>query len=159
MNKNRDKHLKYFSSDEFQSQFRDVNPILLGKLDAYRAIVGKLIVSPVEGAVARYSGGTSQHDAHTHGWSNAIDVFPRNDAKPESLLEHARRIFTGVGFYPEWRLKGRKRVGLHLDVRLADQAEWAGLPNPKWKPGNEEKRNIYVSLEEGFKRYRELNGG
>ena len=161
MNKQTDQHLKYFSKLEFHGQFADVNPILLGKLDAYRAVVGKLIVSPVEGAVARYSGGTSQHDVHTHGWSNAIDVFPIEKNNPEFVLEfllkHAQRIFTGVGFYPQWHLNGEERIGLHLDVRKGNLAAWAGLPNPDWTRDNSEKRNIYVSLEEGLRRYRELN--
>ena len=32
--------------------------------------------------------------------------------------------FTGIGLYPQWKLNGKQRPGLHLDVREGKLSKW-----------------------------------
>jgi|GEM_PF-1644487 uncharacterized protein YcbK (DUF882 family) len=121
--------LQYFSRDEFQGDFEDLSPELLGRLDAFRAEWGRPVsISTAPGAILRVGSGTSQHFA-----GRAVDIFPQGMTTRQDA-ERARRIainvgFTGIGVYPLWR----PSAGLHLDVRPDPGPrgwdEWGGWPS------------------------------
>lgn len=119
--------IKYFSPDEFQGELANLDSNVVLELDALRSIVGRIIVSPAPGAVARFDL-SSQHDKTNGRLSVAIDVMPR-DVSLSTFYEVVKERFRigGVGLYPDWV----PYPGAHIDLRArkssGGQATWSGI--------------------------------
>ncbi|MFQ3229721.1 hypothetical protein [Reinekea sp.] len=123
--KMRNVDLKYFKPIEFGTWWPLMSIDLLLKLDQFRHEIGRpVMISPAMGALGRVGAGTSRHNVTKWGEVQAADImFP--GATVEDLKEYfevAKRIFGGVGVYPDWK----PSAGFHVDVR-PNSASWSGV--------------------------------
>lgn len=132
--------LRYFTQAEFGKWWPYMSTELLTKLDEFRHRLGVPVsISPVDGSLGRHLGlSTSQHNVDLWGEVRAVDVMFTGVS-----LEHAYQVakevgFTGIGAYPDWQ----PSQGMHLDVRQAPLALWAGI--------KEEGIQVYKSIQMAF---------
>lgn len=105
--------IKYFSESEFHGEAQYLDAAVVYELDKLRAKIGRIMVSPATGAVARERIG-SQHDRSNGRLSVAVDIMPL-DVDLETAYYAARDLVKigGVGAYPEWM----PHAGIHIDLR------------------------------------------
>ena len=120
------KNIKHFKPSEF-SEPEKISHELLCRLDALREYLGLsiMITSSTEG----------EHvESSQHYLGKAVDVvIPNYQGSLFSLYLIIERFgFRGIGLYPDWKLRGKKIGGFHLDVRTVDNyqsAKWIGYKN------------------------------
>lgn len=137
-------HLEYFTKKEFdrnnENWLDKCSPRLLILTDTFRHRTGPCIISPHPLAIGRrsYQRPESQHSFDTWKEVRGIDLFPTlfpDEDWPDDMIANewvvvARELnFTGIGLYPGWTYKGKRRPGLHLDVRESGRAEWGWVNN------------------------------
>lgn len=123
----------FFEKDEFNRN--DVNwydlydPRWLVLIDTFRLYTGVCQLSPHSRALGRNDGrysrsGYDGHNIDKHGLVMAGDCFPNINSFQNEFLsakysfDVAKDIgFTGIGFYPQWTLNGKRRFGFHFDTR------------------------------------------
>lgn len=138
------------------------DPRWLVLVDSFRLATGICLLSPHPRALGRRDGidnrsGYDGHNIDKHGYVKAGDTFPNIMRKENEYLSirfafhTARDIgFTGIGIYPQWALNGKRRCGLHLDVRdgvLPGQPVTWGYLDNKFVP-MENAFNYLIDLEE-----------
>ena len=134
--------LDYFSKSEFErggvNWYDQCSPELLVKLDIFRHLTGKCIISPHPLAIGRKGyekNPDSQHNVKKWGEVRGIDIFPiledylRTKDNVKLWIKYSKKVgFRGIGIYPEWTYNGKKRIGMHVDVReyreIGDPATW-----------------------------------
>lgn len=119
--------VQYFKPDEFHGQLDHLDSNVVLELDALRGMVGRIMVSPAPGAVARFQPG-SQHDMTNGRLSLAIDIMPLDVSLADFYKAAQTRVrIGGVGLYPDWL----PHPGAHIDLRDrkpdGSQATWSGL--------------------------------
>lgn len=136
--------LRFFRKDSPIDNWGDPDAIadyLLLRLDDFRRHIGVPIY------VLHGTGGV--HSAASYHYVKngacAVDIaIPEYPLTPIDLLIDVFRFdFTGVGFYPDWKFRGQKAKGLHLDCRPlmwdSDKTKnfrenrWMGVRNPEGK--------------------------
>ena len=130
--------LKYFTPDEKWGDPDEISDDLLLVLDDFRHFIGTqvLILCGV-----KTSGHSTQSYHYRDQGSCAVDcMLPSYTGGVIDLLFSVFRFpFTGVGYYPDWELNGKKVGGLHLDLRPLKyekdntlsykHARWLGIKN------------------------------
>lgn len=119
--------IKYFSKDEFNDELENLDAQIILTLEKLREKVGRIMISPAEGAITRKKPG-SMHDISNGRLSLAIDVMPI-DVSLKKFYDAARQLpeIGGIGLYPDWR----PYPGAHIDLRKRKNngllATWAGV--------------------------------
>lgn len=143
------KHFKPWS-DAFGDPSK-MNRELILRLDDLRSYLNKPII-----VTCGTQGKHSENSQHYLG--RAVDVvFPEFHGHPCDLLFSIERFgFTGIGYYPDWKYKGQRIGGFHLDNRElpfdADNtlnyvsARWMGLSKSKYVDGVMTKYHQYIPL-------------
>ena len=151
--------LYYFKPREFTrggvEWFYKYNVRLLVLIDLLRFMWKKPIdISPHPRACGRMEGGGT-HDYTLNKSVLAIDLMPRgidNISDLNHIIDIMTQLgFTGIGFYPEWRINNIKRPGFHLDVRikeLSDPSMWGGVIY--------NGRQIITSFDEAVGRFKDI---
>jgi len=130
--------IKHFKPDEFDyPDFIDFNS--LSMLDSMREKEKKIIIINSDFAFT----GHSDNSMHYKGKAFDIVIKDKNTKEPLPIIEQfliaIRYFWTGIGFYPFWKVPG-----LHVDTRpltlLDRRATW-------WK----DKEGEYRPIEEYFK--------
>ena len=150
--------LRYFKRGSKVDNFGNevlISDDLLLKLDDFRHYVGVPVI-------VTHGVKTSGHNPNSFHYPRmddndvqigacAVDVvLPTYNYGPYNLLLDALRFgFTGLGFYPHWKFRGRQVGGLHLDARPLKwdsdftknykQSRWMGVKD-------ESGKQVYVAL-------------
>ena len=91
---------------------------LIYSLDLFRGIIGYPInISPVSGALARFTGSDKSQHYAVGRKSTAIDVFCDCDASIAFINAISCGIWGGVGVYFDTMYRGIPHVMFHLDKR------------------------------------------
>lgn len=117
--------LRYFTKEEFGTNANKLNEDLLMHLDKLRAAVGFPLY-----ITSAYREG----DKGYHGRGLALDIVcPAWDKSYIEFYEVVKNtdFFNGIGLYANWTYKGKKVVGVHIDMRGGRFTCWLGLGNSK----------------------------
>lgn len=124
----------FFKKHEFERNGENwydlYDPRWIVLIDVFRLQTGICRLSPNPEALGRRDGvnpsksGYNAHNIDKHGVVKAGDTFPNIFVRENEILSihhcflTAKNIgFTGIGIYPQWKLNGIRRCGMHLDVR------------------------------------------
>ena len=110
-----------FEAVEFQDQLHLLDAQVIYVLVKLRKLIGRIRISPAEGAIARTDGKQStMHfaDLELGRLSEAVDIMPL-DVDLETAYKAALTIpeIGAVGAYPDWK----PLPGLHIDLRKRKQ--------------------------------------
>lgn len=150
------KKLRYFKPDSKTDNWGDIHAMddtHLLRLDDFRHWLGVPI--HVTAGVK-----TSGHSKESYHYPRAVNgevkayatdiVIPDYDATPYDLILDATRFgFTGIGYYPHWKWKGKQVGGLHLDSRPLkwDKDETINFTHSRWLGIlNAEGKQEYVQM-------------
>lgn len=135
--------LRYFKPNSTIDQWGDVDAIndnLLLRLDDFRHWLGV----PIYITAGVKNGGHAKGSYHykEHG-ACAVDVIIPDYMETgfDLIMDATRFGFTGIGYYPHWKWKGKMVGGLHLDMRPLrwdedstknyTHSRWMGVLNSK----------------------------
>lgn len=114
---------EFFGDAELHGQRQFCDRTILVALDDFRRKWGRpVLISPVDGAVARFGAPRSKSQHSVDYWGNtcAVDAFPIGMDSVEQrqrAFRIAREIgFGGIGLYPDAVL-GKRTGMIHLDTR------------------------------------------
>jgi hypothetical protein len=150
--------LRYFKKDSKVDRWGDpdaISDIHLLRLDDFRDWIGV----PIYVLHAVKTGGhkpSSFHYEKVDAQGGRIApcatdiIIPDYDQSAVDLIFDAARFgFTGIGYYPHWRYKGKMVGGLHLDSRPLqwDADKTVNYSHSRWMGVWEDNRQKYIALD------------
>jgi hypothetical protein len=116
------KQVQHFRPSEFPESVEWGDPVLFGRLDAFRGALGcRIFPSPARGGLARFEWADrfSWHYCDREGEirSRAVDVFCECSAIHAYTQALASQLWGGVGVYFDTRYNQKPWIMFHLDTR------------------------------------------
>jgi len=110
---------KFKPGDFSEDPDKYAEPELIYRLNAFRLKLGCIMhPSPVTGALARFSGGKSQHVVQNGEKSKATDQFPEGIPFATYSLALVLKLFKGIGVYLDTTgPDGNPWIMFHFDIR------------------------------------------
>lgn len=154
------KHFRPDSAIDKWGDTREIDDSLLLSLDDFRSYIGCPIYVTA-GVKTSGHASTSFHYPEQGGCAADVLIPDFSGNGLDLLLDAGRFGFTGIGYYPDWKWKGKKVGGLHLDKRPLglDSDGTLNYKQARWMGVEQNGRQLYIPLNyENIKKHGGLYG-